>query len=273
MKTTVAIIGVGLLGGSLGQALRKTGRYKVLGIARKASTLRKAKRFGALDTGSRNLADVSQADLVVVCTPVDVIVPTIRRIRPYLKPTAVVTDVGSVKGVIHRQVRGVRFVGSHPLAGSHKTGVAFAKPDLFRGATCVMVAQDRSVMAPIRKMWQDAGARVVEMTSEDHDACVALTSHLPHLIAYALVQAARKSPNQKRVTALVAGSFRDVTRVASSDPEQWSQIFQANRPHLRVAARQFQKEFARLVWALRRPSLRSVLKGSQAYRSRLFNEI
>src|SRR5258706_3276646 len=161
----VAIIGIGLMGGSLGQALRRSKRYRVLVIARRPSTLREAKHLGAIDAGSTNLTDVYQADIVVIATPVDSIVPIIEKIRPFLKSRAIVTDVGSVKGMLDQQVRGVRFVGAHPLAGSHKTGVKAAQPDLFKGATCVLVPQDLSALKPIREMWRTAGARVLEMSA------------------------------------------------------------------------------------------------------------
>ncbi len=234
MKPTVAIIGVGLIGGSLGQALRQSKRYRVLGIARRPfSTLRDAKHLGAIDAGSTNLTDVYQADIIVMATPVDSIVPFVQKIKPFLKPHAIVTDVGSVKGILDQQIRGVRFVGAHPLAGSHKTGVKAARADLFKGATCVLVPQDRTALKSIRDLWRTTGARVLIMSAQAHDAAVALTSHLPHLLAHALVHAAAKRPNQKILQSLMAGSFRDVTRVASSDPDQWVQIFQANLKNLR----------------------------------------
>jgi prephenate dehydrogenase len=237
------------------------------------STLRDAKHLGAIDAGSTNLTDVYQADIIVIATPVDSIVPLLQQIRPFLKPSAIVTDAGSVKGVLDQQIRGVRFVGAHPLAGSHKTGVKAARPDLFRGATCVLVPQDRSALKPIRDMWTATGARVLEMSAQAHDAAVALTSHLPHLMAHALVHAVARSPNQKILQSLMAGSFRDVTRVASSDPEQWAQIFQANVKHVRRALQLFQKELNRLNTELSKPSLRAALKRSQAYRQPLFDAV
>jgi prephenate dehydrogenase len=271
MKPTVAIIGVGLIGGSLGMALRRSKRYRVLGIARRPSTLHEAKRLGAIDAGSTNLTDVYQADIVVLATPVDSIVPILQQIKPFLKSQAIVTDAGSVKGMLDQEIHGVRFVGAHPIAGSHKTGVKAARADLFRGATCVLVPQDPSALGPVRRMWATTGARLVEMSARAHDGAVALTSHLPHLLAHALVQAVMKRPNQKIMKALMAGSFRDATRVASSDPEQWAQIFQANLKNLRQAVRLFDRELHRLNAELAKPSLRVALKKSQAYRAPLFD--
>jgi prephenate dehydrogenase len=271
LKPTVAIVGIGLIGGSLGQALRKTKHYRVLGIARRPATLLEARRVGAIDVGTTSLADVYAADIVVMASPVDTIVPLIEKIKPYLKPRAIVTDVGSVKGLFDERIRGVRFVGAHPLAGSHKTGVSAARPDLFQKAVCVLVPQMPSAGRVIRKMWTDVGARVLLMSAKDHDAAVAVTSHLPHLLAHALVQTASRRPDQKILKSLMAGSFRDVTRVASSDPEQWVQIFRANLRNLRRAVRLFQRELNRLSAELDRPSLQATLKKSQSYRLPLFD--
>jgi prephenate dehydrogenase len=271
LKSTVAIIGIGLIGGSLGQALRKSKRYRVLGIARRPATLLEAKRVGAIDAGTTNLADVYPADIVVLCTPVDAIIPLIEKIRPYLKPHVIVTDVGSVKERFYLKIRGVRYVGGHPLAGSHRTGVLAARPDLFKGATCVLVPQAPAASKTIKIMWETAGARVLFLSAKEHDAVVALTSHLPHLLAHALVHSAAKRPNQRVIKTLMAGSFRDMTRVASSDPEQWVQIFQANLKNLRQAVNLFQKELKHLSTELDCPSIRSTLKKSQAYRLPLFD--
>jgi prephenate dehydrogenase len=271
MKPTVAIIGIGLIGGSLGQALRRSKRYRVLGIARRPATLVDARRLGAIDAGSTNLTDVYQADIVVLCMPVDDIVPVLEKIKPFLKPRAIVTDVGSVKSMLDQQVRGVRFVGAHPLAGSHKTGVKAARPDLFKNATCVLVPQDPSALPTVRALWLAAGARPLVMSARAHDAAVAVTSHLPHLLAHALVQVAAGRSDQKVVKSLMAGSFRDVTRVASPDPEQWAQIFQSNLKNLRQAVRLFQRELKRLSSELDRPSLRATLRKSQGYRLPLFD--
>jgi prephenate dehydrogenase len=271
LKSTVAIIGVGLIGGSLGQALRKSKGYRVLGISRRPGTLLEAKRLGAIDAGTTNLAEVYTADIVVICTPVDTIIPLIDKIRPYLKPHAIVTDVGSVKGPFDRKIRGVRFVGGHPLAGSHKTGVSAAKADLFKGATCVLMPQAPAAGKVVKKMWETVGARVLFLTAKEHDAVVALTSHLPHLISHALVHSASKRSHQAILKSLMAGSFRDVTRVATSDPEQWVQIFQANLKNIRQAVREFQKVLQHLSAELNRPSLRATLKKSQAYRLPLFD--
>lgn len=277
MKTNVAIIGIGLIGGSLGQALRGSGKYRVLGIARKRRTLRTAKRLGAIDEGSTRLQDASRADIIVIATPVDDVVPTARKLFPVLRPGTLVTDVASVKGPILESIsrliqnRPIHFVGGHPLAGSHQTGVKAANLNLFRGSTCVLIPLRKAPLNALAALWRAAGARVRIMSAASHDAAVAVTSHLPHVLAYGLVLSVAGHRDRKMLTALLAGSFRDVTRVASSDPEQWKQIFQSNARPIRRALAGYKKVLARLEKRLGQPSLRADLKKSQTFRHLLFH--
>jgi prephenate dehydrogenase len=276
---TVAIVGVGLIGGSLGRALRKTGRFRVIGISRRRSTLRNAKRLGAIDRGSLDFKDAAAAEIVVVCTPVDRIVPTIRRLLPHLRSGTWVTDVGSVKEPIVRGMAALarqsslHFAGSHPIAGSHKTGVKASRADLFRGTTCVVTPVGKTRPAPILALWRAVGARVQVMNARRHDAALALTSHLPHFVAHSLVHVLLRGRDLRGLRPLMGGSFRDMTRVASSDPDQWVQIFQANRVQLRRGLRLFRRELARLERRLSKPALKAMLKKSQAFRTPLFNGI
>jgi prephenate dehydrogenase len=262
-----------LIGGSLGQALRKSGRYRVLGIARKASTLRLAKRRRAIDEGSRHLADAARADVVVFATPVGTIVPMLRRLAPSLKPGTIVTDAGSVKSEILagskkiRWPRGVFFVGSHPLAGSHHAGVDAARPDLFKGSVCVVVPAEAKATRAVENLWRAAGARTQRMSASAHDAAVAVTSHLPHLIAHALVRTLARRADRRMLQSLIAGSFRDMTRVAASDATLWKQIFQANARPLRRALDGFVKALSEVKKQLPRASLERFLKTSQKFRT------
>lgn len=278
-KSTVAIVGLGLIGGSLGQALRRSGRYRVLGFSRRAGALREAKRRGAVDEVCSRWEDIRAADIVVVATPVDRIVPAVRRILPYLRPGAWVTDVGSVKGVIMKELahllrgRPVHWAGGHPLAGSHQTGVKAARSDLFQGSTSVLVPGGKASLKPVLALWRAVGARPLILSAKEHDAAVALTSHLPHLLAHALVQAVAAHPDRALLKKLTAGSFRDATRVASSDSRQWAEIFQANAPALRRAIRQFRRKLDRLERSLTGSRLRPLLKRSQRFRRPLFNGI
>jgi len=269
---TVAIVGLGLMGGSLGQALRRTGRYRVIGIARKSSTLRQAKRLKAIDWGSIHFSAVASADIIVVATPVDDIVPTVQRINRFKKPAAIMTDIGSVKSVILNKVKNLKFVGGHPLAGSHKTGVQAARPDLYMTATCVLIPVGKTSLKPIKVLWQAVGARPIVMSAKNHDIAVGLISHLPHIIAHALVHSVMDHKDRKHLKLLLAGSFRDVTRVAASDPEQWRQILQSNIPAVRSAIRSFKKELSKFEKNLSKPGLKKLLVQSHLFRLPLFNE-
>lgn len=279
MKTTVAIIGVGLIGGSLGQALRRSRRYRVLGIGRHRETLRLAKRRGAVDRISTHWPDVQAADMVVLSTPVNHIVPTLKKLSPFFRPGTIVTDVGSVKSPILAEVTRLKnlhsffFVGGHPLAGSHQTGVAAANPDLFKGATCVLVPLDKAALKPVQALWKAVGARTLILSAAAHDRAVALISHLPHLVAYALVQLVACRRDRKTLSLLLAGSFRDVTRVASSDPDQWSQILRLNASNIHSASQEFQSTLDALEKKLSHSALRSTLQRLQAFRRPLFNGV
>jgi len=275
-KTAVAIIGVGLIGGSLGKALRRSKRYSVIGIGRRPESLNNALSTGAVDRISTQFSDAAQAQIVVLATPVSLIVPTLKRVLPVLKPGTIVTDVGSVKGSLLKDVqktlrrKDVHFIGAHPLAGSHRTGVMASQPTLFKNATCVVIPGDRSATAAVSALWKAAGARVLELSAAQHDQLVAVTSHLPHLLAHALVHTAARSDDQKKLQALMAGSFRDMTRVASADPDQWVDIFEANAPALRSALRAFLSQLSALSRQVGRSSLRKTLRHSHLYRQPLF---
>jgi prephenate dehydrogenase len=277
MKKTVAIVGVGLIGGSLGRALRRTGKYRVMGLGRRASSLRAAKRLGAVDTFSTDFSDVAVADIVMICSPVDTIAPLFKRLLPHLKPGAIVTDAGSVKGSILRAIAripkpaSIYFVGGHPLAGSHKTGVKASNFRLFEGSTVVLIPGPQAAMKPLKSLWNAVGAKIQFMSARDHDRAVALISHLPHVLAHTMVHAFASRSDRKRLLPLLAGSFRDVTRVASADAEQWSQILRANAPAVEEAIGQFRNQLTRLQKNLRRPALRSHLRKSQHVRRPLFN--
>jgi prephenate dehydrogenase len=229
-KTT--IVGVGLLGGSLGLALKKRGLCaRVVGVGRSRISMENALRRGAIDQAVSDLPEAAAgADLVLVCTPVGAVAGTIAEMESSLEETGFITDVGSAKANIVRAVEEIprassRFVGSHPLTGSEKKGVMHASSDLFEGAVVFVTptpATDPEVAAVIRQLWETLGAEVVEMAPELHDEIVARTSHLPHIAAALLVAGLRAlGPGQSR---LVGKGFLDTTRVAASDPEMWTEI-------------------------------------------------
>lgn len=246
----VAILGLGLLGGSLGLALKQRGLARqVIGFVRRAATGRDALRRGAVDKATRSLSEaVVEADLVVLCTPLGAMRALAQQMQPFLQPGAIVTDVGSVKHSVVRELEplvsraGGRFVGSHPLAGSEKTGIAWARADLFHGAVCVVTPTadtDASALRRVKALWRDLGARVYALSPRRHDALLARSSHLPHVVASALthlVLDSRRPPIQHRVCA---NGFRDTTRIASGSPEMWRDIALANRIPLRRAVAEF----------------------------------
>jgi prephenate dehydrogenase len=236
---TVAVVGVGLIGGSLGMAARKKGLAKrVIGLGRSEAKLMRAKILGAIDEYSLDIDRGGQeADLVIICTPVRTVVPTLERMAAHLKKGAIITDVGSTKREIVREAskvtpNGRSFVGGHPMAGSEQAGVERAKTDLFEGATYVITNTDDTDLAALGKLTAFAealGARVEIMSPEEHDAATAVISHLPHAMSAALLHLAADSQRRSGKTfRLAAGSFRDLTRISDSPPEIWADICATN---------------------------------------------
>ena len=239
----ITIIGVGLLGGSLGLAVkrRKLAR-EVAGFVRRAASLKDCERAGAVDFATTDLlAAVSNADLVILCTPLAQMRSRVRQMLPALKRGAIVTDVGSVKASVVRELEslvagtGAHFVGSHPIAGSEKTGVNAACANLFANAVCVVTPTKKSNMSAVRKMeqfWKAVGSRVLRLTPELHDALAGRSSHLPHVVAATLAAHVLNPNHPKYQTTLCASGFRDATRIASGSPEMWRDIALANRKNI-----------------------------------------
>jgi prephenate dehydrogenase len=235
---TVAIIGVGLIGGSIGLALRKRKlARRVVGIGRRAESLQAALDYGCVTHTTTSIAEgVQQAQIVVVCTPVESVAGTVAEAAGHCPPGCVITDAGSTKAQLvaraekllaDRLPGRMPFVGSHPLAGSEKNGPQAATADLLMGRVVIVTASaisDREVVAAIEAFWQSLGARVVRMSPQDHDAALARTSHLPHLVASALSAATPAD-----LLPLTATGWQDTTRIAAGDAELWRQIFLANR--------------------------------------------
>ncbi|HMC10371.1 MAG TPA: prephenate dehydrogenase/arogenate dehydrogenase family protein [Pirellulaceae bacterium] len=256
---TVAIIGVGLIGGSIGLALRerKLAR-RVIGIGRRKESLEKAKARGCVSQTTTSIADgVKQADLVVVCTPVDSIAQHVQEAGKHFPAGSLITDAGSTKAEIvvkaetalaNRFPAHMPFVGSHPLAGSEQSGPEAATAELFAGRVVVVTETDISdhdVVDTIEEFWQSLGARVIRMSPDDHDAALAYTSHLPHLIASTLAAA---TPEDH--LPLTATGWQDTTRIAAGDVELWRQIFLANAPSTLKALADFETVLARFRTAL-----------------------
>lgn len=231
---TVAIVGAGLIGGSIGLALRDRAlASEVVGVGRDPVTLDLAVRLGAIDRGTINLEDaVGEADVVVVCTPVSRIVDDVRRAADGAPGQVLIMDAGSskrqiVEGVERHPRSAAVFVGAHPLAGSERRGVNHARPDLFKDRACVLTPTPRTRldrMKRARAFWSALGCNVLELTPVEHDEVVAFTSHLPHAVAAALAASVPAD-----WLPMAAGAYRDGTRVAAADTGLWTAIFRDNR--------------------------------------------
>jgi prephenate dehydrogenase len=239
----LSILGVGLLGGSIGLAVKAAGSVgTVVGYGHRAETLEEALRRGAIDRTASGAAEaVKGADLVVLCTPVGLFEAILAEIGPMLAPGAIVTDVGSTKrSVVARSQRilpkTTHFVGSHPMAGSEKRGVQYASADLFQGAVCITTPTPQTNPAALEKVesfWRLLGMETVRLSPEEHDRRLADVSHLPHALAAALVTM-QTDPS----LPLAGKGFRDVTRVAAGDGGLWRDILIDNRDNLRHSAQQ-----------------------------------
>jgi prephenate dehydrogenase len=233
----LAVLGLGLLGGSVALAAKRRGlAARVAGAARREESRARALAQGAVDEAGDFEAAASGADLVVLATPVFAMPDLVRRIAPALAPGAIVTDVGSVKRVLVEVLPGLLpsgcvYVGSHPMAGSHRSGIEHAREDLFEGAACVVTeAPDAALRERVGAFWRALGARVVLRDAASHDAEVAWMSHLPHALAFAFAAALRSAP--ERAFEVAGAGFRDFTRIAHSEPELWAEILAANRKAL-----------------------------------------
>lgn len=242
----VAIIGVGLIGGSLGMVLRRKALADhVVGVGRRVENLKTAVVLGAID---RYVADpqegVRGADLVVLATPVDTYERHLREWAHCLAPGAIVSDVGSVKGTLVERSEaslpaGVHFVGAHPIAGKEKTGVAAGSDQLFKGARCILTPTKRTDPAAlnlVRQLWEEAGSIVLTMDPHLHDQILGAVSHLPHVAAFALMNALVELRDRQVPSLDLAGhsggGLRDTTRIAASSPEMWRDIFMWNRDNV-----------------------------------------
>lgn len=232
-----------MLGGSLGLALkRRRLAGSVVGFVRRAASVAECEKRGAVDLATRDLRRaVAGAELVVLCTPIAQMGPLVRQMLPALAKGAMITDVGSVKGSVVRDLEplsakaGAHFVGSHPMAGSEKMGVEAACAELFEGAVCVVTPTRKSNRVSLRKveeLWGSVGARVIRLAPEAHDELVSRSSHLPHVVAAELANLVLGAGQPKAQARLCANGFRDSTRIASSAPEMWRDIALANRQNL-----------------------------------------
>lgn len=260
-SNTVAILGLGLIGGSLARALRGSGfSERFIAYGHREPSLRRGVELGVIDDFSLDLDEViAQADIIVVCTPTLVASRMLEEILPRLAGRAdapVVTDVASVKGNLLATAQRItggsmppRLVLGHPIAGSERSGVDASDAQLFVDHRVILTpvqGNDAEAVELIRAMWDSTGAEVVDMTVAQHDAVLAATSHLPHVLAYALVDALAQSDASDEIFRFAAGGFRDFTRIASSDPVMWRDIAIANKAALLGAMDTFSEHLARM---------------------------
>ncbi len=233
----VAVLGLGLLGGSVALATKARGvARRVVGATRNPDALAAALRRGAIDEAGSYAEAAREADLVVLATPVFAMADVVRQIAPVLRSGAIVTDVGSVKAGLCETLPGllpggVSYVGAHPMAGSHLRGLEHAHADLFEGAACIVTnSADAVACERIAEFWRALGAHVVHRDPAQHDSEVAWMSHVPHVLAFAFAGALAAAPPGAQ--AVAGAGFRDFTRIAQSDPELWGDILTANRKAL-----------------------------------------
>jgi len=259
----VALIGIGLIGSSLARVMRRDDLARhIATCARRETTRATALALGIVDSASESPAEAARdADLVILCTPVGTYAEIAAAIQPVLKPGAIITDVGSVKQVAIRDIgpfvpEGVHFVPGHPVAGTEHSGPEAGFPELFDGRWAILTpppGTDPAAVARVRALWEKAGSQVVEMEAAHHDMVLAITSHLPHLIAYTIVGTASDLEDslKSEVIRYSAAGFRDFTRIAASDPVMWRDIFLNNREAVLEMLGRFSEDLTALQRAIR----------------------
>jgi len=256
----IAIVGVGLIGGSLARALKAAGAVReVIGVAGTRASLDKALELGVIDRAAAGAADVGPVDVLVIATPVRAMPSVLRDFAPYLSNETIVTDVGSVKSYVCDVARqelgdaGARFVPGHPIAGTEDSGVEASFPSLFDKRTVILTPDadtSSGAVETISALWRHTGAEVVTMTPGRHDEILAATSHLPHMVAYTLVNCLAAHPQHEELFQLAAAGFYDFTRIASSDPVMWRDVALTNTGPLLDAMKHFRAGLDELIRAL-----------------------
>ena len=256
MKKLV-IFGVGLIGGSVALALKKAKTpVSIIGVGRSAASLQTALDLGVIDVATSDVSTaVKDADIILIAAPVAQTPSILNAIKPHLSASTVITDAGSTKGDVLQCAQDIlgnqfnQFVGGHPIAGAEKSGVTAAMADLYINKNVVLTptpATDTQAIQRVKALWQACGANVSEMTAEIHDGIFAAVSHLPHLLAFALVDDIASRPNAEQLFGFAASGFRDFTRIAGSHPEMWRDISLANRSALLNELDAYQQELSRL---------------------------
>jgi prephenate dehydrogenase len=267
----ITIVGVGLLGGSIGLATKKRRiAGEIAGFVRSKKSIADCEKSGATDFATTDLlAAVSNSDLIILCTPLAQMRSLAEQFLPALKRGAIITDVGSVKAGVVRDLEllikksGAHFIGSHPMAGAEKTGVVAARENLFENAVCVLTPTKKTNPTAVRKLeqfWNSLGARVLKMDAAQHDLIVSRSSHLPHVVAATLANLVLNPANPKQQSALCANGFRDTTRIASGSPEMWRDIALANRKNLSRSLDTFISDLQKFQRTLKKSDAKAVSK-------------
>jgi cyclohexadieny/prephenate dehydrogenase len=259
----VALVGVGLIGSSMARAMRRAGvAAHIAGYTPRAETLERARAAGFADSLHGDIAScVNDADLVVLATPVGTYAALAEQIGPHLKRGAILSDVGSVKSAVIRDVgpyvpKGVHFIPAHPIAGTEQSGPEAGFAELFDGRWCILTpppGTDAAALVKLKNFWQQLGSQVEVMDAHHHDLVLAITSHLPHLIAYNIVGTADDlaTVTESEVIKYSAGGFRDFTRIAASDPTMWRDVFLNNREAVLEVLGRFSEDLSALQRAIR----------------------
>jgi prephenate dehydrogenase len=277
----VVVIGVGLIGGSFALALKDAGAVRrIVGIGRSAGGLARALALGVIDEAAEDVRSVAGADLVLLAMPVGQMAPVMRALAPHLDGRTVVTDAGSTKFDVVRHAIAIfgnaieRFVPGHPIAGAEHSGVEAALSGLFRGRKAILTPLPQTsldAIAAVEQAWQACGATVQRMGPREHDEVFAAVSHLPHLLAYALVDQVASCANAEQMFDQAASGFRDFTRIASSHPEMWRDVCVANSEALLGELARYEAQLARLRGMLERgdaQALEALFARARAARNR-----
>jgi prephenate dehydrogenase len=252
MFEQLGLIGCGLMGGSFALALKRAGLVKrVVGYSKSPTTTERARQLGVIDVEAPSaLLAVSGADIVLIAVPVAATEATLKSIKHMVTPQMLVMDVGSTKGdVLEAARRALRdqmgsFVPTHPICGKELSGVEHSDPDLYTGCQVILTPNERTLTAKIKQahaLWTALGCRVEQMSPEAHDAAFAAVSHLPHMLAFALMNSITDQAQAAQFLSLAGPGFRDFTRIAASDPKVWRDILLANRKELLLQSRNFQE--------------------------------
>jgi len=257
----VAIVGVGLIGGSIALDIKKKRlALEVVGVSRHKNTLLLAKKNGVIDRGSQNIDIVKGADLIILATPVSTILNLAPLIAKIISPACIITDVGSTKQEIVAKLDKIfpKFVGSHPLAGSEKRGVSSASCDIFKNSLCILTPTretDPVALSRVRILWNKLGARVLLLSAPRHDKILSLVSHLPHALAFSLIASI---PNN--YLRFSASGLKSATRIALSDSKLWADIFASNQKNILQAMGLFKEGLYALSSAIRSKNKTQIIK-------------